>query len=842
MKKKYDPHIIEKVLQKKWKKKKTFEVHKNFKKKKYYCLPMLPYPSGNLHIGHVRNYTISDVISRYHRMLGKNVLQPIGWDSFGLPAEEAAKQNGKNPYDWTKKNIFYMKKQLKKLGFSYDWSRELSTCDPNYYKWEQWFFIKLYKKKMIYKKTSLVKWCSKDKTVLANEQVINGKCWRCDSKIKLKKLPQWFIKIKKYAEELYQGIKLLKGWPKKVKLMQKNWIGRSKGIELYFFIKNIKKKIKVFTTKPYSLKKAKYIAISPDHKYIKKLTKKNIFIKKFVKKQLNKLTSTSNFKKIKNIGINTEIFAINPLNKKKIPIWISNFVYIKYGTSAIIASPEFSSDDLEFYNKNFFLDKKKKIKKIFLRKKNIKKNNIDSKKIIKKIIKKKYGKIKIKYKLQNWNISRQRYWGTPIPIAFKKDQSIITIPKKKLPVLLPNFNNYKKNQVEYKIKINKIKAIREKDTFDTFMESSWYYARYTCPNFLKGMLNTTSTKYWLPIDQYIGGIEHATMHLIYIRFYHKLLRDFNLVNTDEPIKKLLCQGMVLSNAFYYLKKNNSKIWINSKKIKIEFNKKNKIISIKKFKGKKIFHAGMIKMSKSKNNGIDPIKVIKKYGADTIRLFIMFAAPIKSDLQWNNLAVDGINRFLKKLWKFCYFNNKYFDKKIEKKLEKFNIQQKKIYLNLNKTIFSVTQDIHFRQSFHTAISKIMKFFKYIKKIKIYNNNDNLIIRKSLITILKLLNPFTPHFSNFILSTFKKKQNIKINVWPKEKKIFFKNNIIKIIIQINGKKCCIISTKKNISKKKIFKICIKNPLVNKKINKQIILKKFFIPNKILNLITLIKKKNT
>ncbi|WP_343187665.1 leucine--tRNA ligase [Buchnera aphidicola (Periphyllus koelreuteriae)] len=830
MKKKYDPNKIEKKIQYKWEKEKTFNVYENLKKKKYYCLPMLPYPSGNLHIGHVRNYTISDVISRYHRMLGKNVLQPIGWDSFGLPAEEAAKKNNKNPYNWTKKNIFYMKKQLKKLGLSYDWSREISTCDPNYYKWEQWFFIKLYKKKLVYKKRALVKWCPKDNTVLANEQVIKGKCWRCDTKIKLKKLSQWFLKITKYAENLYKGIKLLQGWPKKVKIMQKNWIGRTKGIELNFKIKNSKNIIKGYTTKPYSILDSKYLAISPDNKYIKKLIKKDIIIKKFINKQLKKLTSTSNFKNIQNIGINTKKIAIHPLNKKELPIWIANFVFIKYGTNIIIASPKYSLSELNFYNKN--LNKKKYI---YLKKKNLKKNENKSKCIIKKIIKKKIGKKKIKYKIQDWNISRQRYWGTPIPIAINKDNSITPVPKKKLPIKLPKFNKNFNYIKQSKIKINGINTKIEKDTFDTFVESSWYYARYTCPNNSKKMLDSFTSKYWLPVDQYIGGIEHATMHLIYFRFFHKLLYDFNLVNTNEPVKKLLCQGMVLSNAFYYLKKNNTRVWINSKKISIKFDKKNNIISISKFKKRKIFHAGMIKMSKSKNNGIEPKKVIQKYGADTIRLFIMFSAPVESDLQWNDLGIKGIYKFLNKLWKFSYLINKLFKQKKINKNKILNKKQKKIYFHLNKTIFDVSKDIHIRQSFHTAISRIMKFFKYIKQINIQNYYEYFIIRKSLIIILKLLYPFIPHFSYSILSSFKKKFYININKWPKINKKFLKKKFIKIIIQINGKMCCIIKTKKNLSQKKILKISLKDNFVIKKLNKKKIIKNFFIPNKILNLIT-------
>ncbi|CAL4322887.1 Leucine--tRNA ligase [Buchnera aphidicola (Chaitophorus sp. 3695)] len=832
MKKKYDFIKIEKQIQYKWKKKNSFQAFENLKKKKYYCVPMLPYPSGKLHIGHVRNYTISDVISRYQRMLGKNVLQPIGWDAFGLPAEIAAIKNKEKPKDWTQKNIQYMKKQLKSLGFSYDWNREISTCNPKYYKWEQWFFIQLYKKKLVYKKTSLVKWCKKDKTVLANEQVIKGKCWRCDTKVILKNIPQWFLKIRKYAEELYQDIKTLKMWPKKVKNMQKNWIGRTKGIEINLTLKKNKKIIQGYTIRPYSLLDAEYIAIAPDHESVIELIKNNSKLYKFIKKQKKKLASVSNFKKIQNIGINTNEIAINPLNKKELPIWIANFVSIEYGKNIIIASPKHNLIEFNFYKKNINYLKNNSLK---ISKKNIFKIN---KKILFQVKNKKIGKITKKYKLQDWNISRQRYWGAPIPIATTKNNKIITIPEKKLPVLLPKFNDYH-NQDKLKkwtnIKINGVNAIRENDTFDTFMESSWYYTRYTCPNFSKGMIDFNTAKYWLPIDQYVGGIEHSTMHLIYFRFYHKLLRDFNLVSHNEPVKKLLCQGMVLSDAFYYLKNKNTRVWINQKNLKIKKNDKGQIISIKNLNHKKVIYAGIMKMSKSKNNGVNPQKIIKKYGADSIRLFIMFAAPVESDLYWNERGLKGMHKFLKKIWNICYINISIFKKNKKKNFNSYQKENHKTYSYLFETILKVSQDIQKKQSFNTAISHIMKFFKYLKKNVIKKNNHYIIIRECLIVILKLLNPFTPHFSYKILKKFQKQSNFNIHNWPEINKKYILSPINKIIIQINGKICCIISTKKKLSEKEIFNKAIKKNQVIKKLNTKKIIKTFFIPEKILNLIT-------
>ncbi|CAL4322389.1 leucine--tRNA ligase [Buchnera aphidicola] len=846
MKKKYKFIKIEKNIQKIWNKKKFYKIKKN-KKKKYYCLPMLPYPSGKLHLGHVRNYTISDVISRYQRMLGKNVLQPIGWDSFGLPAEIAAIKNKKNPKSWTKKNIVYMKKQLKSLGFSYDWSREISTCNPKYYKWEQWLFKKLYKKKLIYEKKSFVKWCKNDKTVLANEQVINGKCWRCDSKITVKKINQWFLKIRNYAEELYQGLKTLKGWPKKVKKMQKNWIGRSKGIEINIYIKKYKKIIKVYTKKPYSIKKSLYIAISPENKIIQKIIKNNKKLKKFVYKQIKNLANSSNLKKIKNIGKNTNIFVKTPFKKKKIPIWIANFVSIKYGNNAILASPYYSKSEFSFFKKNKM--NKKILKKVtnfnkkFIKniKKKKKKYTLKSKNIIKEIIKKKIGKKKISYKIQNWSISRQRYWGTPIPVLKNKKNEIILTSNKKLPILLSSYSDFKKlkklkKNYSKKIK-NYEKFFKETDTFDTFIESSWYYARYTCRNYKKKMIHKKSSKYWLPIDQYIGGIEHANMHLIYIRFFHKLLRDLNFFKINEPIKNLLCQGMVLSKAFYYIKENK-KHWIKKKNVKIIKNKDNKILKIIDKKGNFLNCTGMIKMSKSKNNGINPQSIIKKYGADTLRLFIMFSAPVESDLLWKNKGIVGINRFLKKLWKL-YYN--FIKNKNKIKHVNVNKENKKNRSILHEYILKITKLIE-KKFFNSSIANIMKLVKIYKKLKKTKKLNNLTNKEYLICIIKMLFPFAPHFSFYILKKLKKIKHKKHIKWPKsDSKIIKKYKKSKIIIfQIDGKTIYKIKSKKELSKNTIFKTAIKERKIFLKLKNKKIIKKIFIKNKLLNIVIKKKKK--
>ncbi|QFQ32605.1 leucine--tRNA ligase [Buchnera aphidicola (Aphis fabae)] len=861
MEQEYCPKDIEIYVQKYWKNNKTFHVHEDNTKEKYYCLPMLPYPSGKLHMGHVRNYTISDVIARYQRMLGKNVLQPIGWDAFGLPAEEAAIKNNTMPSSWTYKNIKYMRKQLESLGFSYDWDREITTCQPEYYKWEQWFFIQLYKKKLVYKKNSLVNWCPYDKTVLANEQVINGCCWRCQSTIKIKKIPQWFIKIRNYAESLHNDLKQLKNWPEKVKNMQRNWIGRSEGFEISFNIKNSNKKIKIFTTRIDTIMGVTYIAISPFHKFSMYLSKKNQILKKFIDIQNNENLSKEEMEEKKFYGINTNIFAIHPITKKKIPIWIANYVINDYGTGSVMSVPGHNVNDWNFAIKNNLkikyviqqsnIKNMQLVKKTFFPEKGIlinsgEFNQLDYKnatqKIKKKLLEETNIKTKIIYKLQDWCISRQRYWGTPIPMATMKNGEIVPIPEKDLPVLLPETtkhldvlknSSYNKSTC-YTTKINNQTAIRETDTFDTFMESSWYYARYTCPHFEKGIIDPIASKYWLPVDQYIGGIEHAIMHLMYFRFYHKLLRDFKFVKFDEPVQNLICQGMVLSEAFYQIGENNQRNWIHKSNIYIQKNIKGEIINAKDKKGKKVIYAGMIKMSKSKNNGIEPELMINNYGADTIRLFIMFAAPIESSLEWNESGVKGIYRFLKKLWKlsFSYIQIKHKYKNID--FNTLNKKQKNMYHVLHKTIAKVSDDISRRKSFNTAISQIMELVNTLIKFKLENEEDKCIMKDSLISIIKMLYPFTPHLCFILWKNLNNNCFIDNEKWPVfQKKFLLKTNDI-LVIQINGKKRLTIEIPGNLTKKEIFTYVQNSSLFQKKIENKKIKKIIYIPNKIINFV--------
>ncbi|CAL4043109.1 Leucine--tRNA ligase [Buchnera aphidicola (Phyllaphis fagi)] len=859
MKKQYQPELIEPYVQEYWDKHHTFEVKENIKKQKYYCLAMLPYPSGKLHMGHVRNYTISDVIARYQRMLGKNVLHPIGWDAFGLPAEEAAIKNNIIPSQWTYKNIQFMKKQLKKLGFSYDWSREITTCDPKYYRWEQWLFNKLYKKNLVYKKKSLVNWCPNDQTVLANEQVNDGKCWRCQTYIKLRLISQWFIKITKYAKRLLEDLTLLKKWPKQVIKMQKNWIGQSTGFEIIFNIHNTKKKLKIHTTHLESFMGITYISISPFHKLAQKEAKKNNKINYFIQKIFNKNQIIDNNINTQLFGIKIKKHVIHPITNQILPIWITNYVKLENNEDIKVSIPAHNQYDWKFAKKykieikfvislknSIICNKKRKyqpIQKGFLLNSNqfnSLNNKIGSRKIFQNLYKKNIINKKNKYKLQDWGISRQRYWGTPIPMATTKYGSIIPIPNKKLPVILPkiynmeelkNINNiYKKWS---KININNQQVLRETDTFDTFVESSWYYIRYTNPNYDIGMICKNSSQYWLPIDQYIGGIEHSTMHLIYFRFYHKLLYDFNLVTSKEPVIKLLCQGMVLNDAFYYINCQGQKIWIASNKIKIKKDKKGKIQDIISHDKHKIIHAGMIKMSKSKNNGIEPELVIKKYGSDTVRLFIMFSSPVHSALEWNESGVKGMYRFLQKVWNIVYHYCQNKKKKINYNICNINLE-KNIQSKLHLTILKVSHDIEYRQSFHTAISEIIKFTNFIFNLFIKNEINQYLMKNVLDIIIKMLYPFTPHFSFILWKQLKHKKNIDYSEWPKYNSKLIIDNYNNIIVQINGKKKDIIIVKHNSNQDTILKILQKLIKIQKILKTYQIKKIIYIPNKLINLI--------
>ncbi|MGE4596728.1 MAG: leucine--tRNA ligase [Methylophilaceae bacterium] len=762
MQSKYPYKEIESKIQQDWEGSNTFTAAEDIKKPKFYVLSMFPYPSGKLHMGHVRNYTIGDVISRYKRMRGYNVLQPMGWDAFGLPAENAAIQNKTNPAQWTKKNISHMRLQLKQLGLSIDWNREITTCDVNYYKWEQWFFIKLFKKGLIYKKTSMVNWDPVDKTVLANEQVIDGKGWRSGAQVERKEIPQYFMKITDYADDLLEGLDELNGWPEQVKTMQKNWIGKSTGCEINFKVTDTKNIIKIFTTRPDTLMGVTYLAIAPEHEISVFLANKQEQIKAFIEECQKIGASEAEIATADKKGIFSGLYAKHPITNKNIPIWIANYVLINYGEGAVMAVPAHDDRDYEFANK-YQLPIKQVIKNpnndtlkaytgngILINSGEFSdtKNNDAKKLITKKLEELSKGKKKIQFRLRDWGISRQRYWGCPIPMIYCEKCGDIPSKEEDLPVILPenvdiNESGSPLNQMSsfYKCSCPKCgkDAKRETDTMDTFFESSWYFARYTCFNQNKAMLDDRAN-FWLPVDHYIGGIEHAILHLLYSRFFTRVLFDLGLSKTKEPFRKLLTQGMVLKNG--------------------------------------------VKMSKSKGNTVDPQELIKKYGADTARLFIMFAAPAEQSLEWSDDGIEGAYRFLKRLWRliFDHLNNK---KDVTKTTLTKNL--KNLRYKLHTTIQKVTDDLERRNSFNTAISSIMELLNLLVKIEALENIPYQIKQEVFENVTLMLNPFVPHISKTLWLELKPGTEIEIDQaqWPKIDSNALIKEDISIVIQVNGK---------------------------------------------------------
>ncbi len=859
MQEQYHPEDIESSVQLHWQERQTFKVTEDSSKEKYYCLSMLPYPSGRLHMGHVRNYTIGDVIARYQRMLGKNVLHPIGWDAFGLPAEGAAVKNHTIPAIWTYNNIEYMKNQLKKLGFSYDWDREITTCKPDYYRWEQWFFTKLYKKGLVYKKTSSVHWCPHDLTVLANEQVINGCCWRCDTQVECKEIPQWFIKITNYADQLLNDLDHLENWPEQVKIMQHNWIGRSKGIEITLKMVNSNQKITVYTTRIDTLMGVTYVAVAANHPLVEAAGQNNPELEQFIKQCCEINIVEANKAKIEKRGMPIGFFAIHPLSGHELPIWAVNFISMEYGTGAVMGVPAHDQRDWEFATQYYLPiirvilnedDSKPNVQTAAMTKRgklfnsgdefNGLENDAGCNAITNKLIGNRVAKHTVNYRLRDWGISRQRYWGAPIPIVTIADGTVIPMPEDQLPVILPEevVMNGITNPIKYdsewaKIYINGQPALRETDTFDTFIESSWYYIRYTCPHYHHGMVDSSAANYWLPVDQYIGGIEHAIMHLMYFRFFHKLMRDMGLVESDEPVKRLLCQGMVLADAFYYISNSGERIWISPTEATIERDGKGRIVKAVDLKGHTLIYAGMRKMSKSKHNGIDPQKMIEKYGADTLRLFIMFASPPEMTLEWKESGVEGARRFLNRIWRLTYDHlQKGAVQQID--INTFNADQKALRCHLHKTIAKVSDDIGRRQTFNTAIAAVMELVNKLICAPQDSKEDRAILQEALLAIVRMLYPFTPHIGFFLWQALDGKGEIDTAPWPiAEEQAMFEDFKL-IVIQINGKVRAKITAEANATKEQVLVCAEKDSLVAKYLEQTTLRKVIYVPGKLLNLV--------
>ncbi|WP_109428488.1 leucine--tRNA ligase [Aggregatibacter kilianii] len=809
MQEQYRPDLLEPEVQKFWQDNKTFKAVQDNNKEKYYCLSMFPYPSGRLHMGHVRNYTIGDVVSRYQRMKGKNVLQPFGWDAFGLPAEGAAVKNNTAPAKWTYENIAYMKKQLQILGFGFDWDREIATCKPEYYKWEQWFFTELYKKGLVYKKTSTVNWCPNDETVLANEQVHEGCCWRCDTPVEQKEIPQWFIKITDYAEQLLNCLDDLPQWPDQVKTMQRNWIGRSEGVEITFDIKDTNEKLAVYTTRPDTFYGVSYVAVAAAHPLATLAAQNNPELAEFIQEAKNTKVAEADIATMEKKGMPTGLYAIHPLTGEQVPVWVANFVLMHYGTGAVMAVPAHDQRDFEFAQK-YHLPIKQVIEPINSEAIDLTKQAFTEhgklvhsgefdglafdaafNGIANKLESMGKGKRQVNYRLRDWGVSRQRYWGAPIPMLILENGDVVPVPMEDLPIILPEdvvmngVNSPIKADPEWaKTTYQGKPASKETDTFDTFMESSWYYARYTCPQYQQGMLNSEEANYWLPVDQYIGGIEHATMHLLYFRFFHKLLRDAGLVNSDEPADKLLCQGMVLADAFYYTSPTNERIWVSPTKVTLERDDKGRIVKAVDDEGHELVHAGMTKMSKSKNNGIDPQEMVEKYGADTVRLFMMFASPAEMTLEWQESGVEGAKRFLARVWNLVFEYNKNPTKTAVNPTA-LSASQKALRRDVHKTIAKVSDDIGRRQTFNTAIAAVMELMNKLTRAPLDDEQDRAIMAEALSSVVRMLYPITPHICFRLWQELGNQDAIDFAPWVEADEQAMVDDEKLIVVQVNGK---------------------------------------------------------
>jgi leucyl-tRNA synthetase len=814
MEERYNPELVEPKWQEYWGKKELFKVDVDKAKRKYYLLEMFPYPSGKIHIGHVRNYTIGDVVVRYKRMKGFNVLHPMGWDAFGMPAENAAIDNNTHPAKWTYENIRAMRYQLKKMGFSYDWDREIATCRPEYYKWEQWLFIKILEKGMAYRKKSFVNWCEKCQTVLANEQVEQDKCWRCSQVVQQKKLWQWFFKITDYAEDLLVHCDKLPGWPEKVTVMQKNWISKSVGSEIKFLIEGKNKDITVFTTRPDTIFGATFICLAPEHPLVEVLSKgtdKEREVSQFVEKISRQERSAEGIEKYEKEGVFTGAYCINPANNEKIPVYTANFVLMEYGTGAIMSVPAGDQRDFDFAKKYrlkirviiqpqgealdgnsmeaAFTGEGKMVNSGEF-------NGLDNKQAIEKITQwledQGMGKATVSYRLRDWGISRQRYWGAPIPVIHCPSCGVVSVPEQELPVLLPEdadilekggsplptLDFFKKVTCP---KCGSSDAKRDTDTMDTFVESSWYYLRYCSPRFDQGMFNPEEVKYWAPVDQYIGGVEHAVLHLLYSRYFMRVLHTLGMIDFKEPFTRLLTQGMVCKETMTC--PEHGFLYPGEAKKGDDGN-----LTCAKCKND-VKVGRVVKMSKSKKNVVDPNELLEKYGADVTRLFCLFSAPPERDLEWREDGVEGSYRFVNRVWRLAL-------KCIEKiegagafsgSAADLSKDAKSLYIKANQTIKKVTDDIDKSFHFNTAISAVMELVNTIYALDLDNSDDQMksVVLFSLENVILLLSPIIPHFCEELFERMDKKGSILENAWPVYDKDALITDEALVVVQVNGK---------------------------------------------------------
>ncbi|MDG2135463.1 MAG: leucine--tRNA ligase [Luminiphilus sp.] len=810
MSQEYQPQTLEQTLQTEWAESNRFAAHPDDNREKFYCLAMFPYPSGKLHMGHVRNYTIADVIARYQRMLGKNVLQPMGWDAFGLPAENAAIQNQVPPAEWTLNNIADMRQQLSRLGFAYDWDRELATCTPEYYRWEQWFFTRLMEKGLAYKKEADVNWCETDQTVLANEQVVDGKCWRCDNPVERKAISQWFIKITAYAQELLDDLDTLTEWPEQVRTMQRNWIGRSEGATVRFPFRDTP--IEVYTTRPDTLMGATYLALAPQHPLVQAAAAEDTQLHAFCQQISTSTVAEADMATMEKLGMDTGLRAQHPLTDEPLPIWVANFVLMGYGSGAVMSVPAHDQRDWEFASKYALpivqvvsgtTDAPADLStSAYLQRGPLMQSGqfdgLDYDDafvaIIGELESKGLGHRSVNFRLRDWGVSRQRYWGAPIPVVNCTACGAVPVPDDQLPVILPTDvvlqgvgSPIKDTPAFYETNCPQCEApaTRETDTFDTFMESSWYYARYASAKNTEAMLDEEAD-HWLQVDQYVGGIEHAILHLLYARFFHKLMRDAGLVSSDEPFKRLLTQGMVLKDG--------------------------------------------AKMSKSRGNTVDPQSLIDQYGADTVRLFSMFAAPPEQSLEWSDSGVEGAHRFIKRLWRLVHEFNGAAETPSE---PQWTDAQKLLRRKTHETISKVTDDYGRRQTFNTAIAAVMELCNELSRHPRQDPLDRAAVSEGLHAVLKMLWPITPHLSESLWRNLTTTDFVE-SAWPVVDKCALSREEFQVVVQVNGKVRGKIQVPATADNAEVEALAKANPNVQRFIQDATIKKVIVIPQKLVNIV--------
>ncbi|HHL19268.1 MAG TPA: leucine--tRNA ligase [Thiothrix sp.] len=879
MQENYNHKAIESAVQQQWDEKHAFEVTEDASKEKYYCLSMFPYPSGKLHMGHVRNYTIGDVISRYQRMLGKNVLQPMGWDAFGLPAENAAIKNKVAPAYWTDKNIDDMRGQLQRMGLAIDWTRELATCKPEYYRWEQWFFLRLLEKGKVYRKKATVNWDPVDQTVLANEQVIDGRGWRSDALVEQREIDQWFLKITDYADELLTSLSDLKGWPKQVATMQENWIGRSEGVEIVFGVEDSAEVLEVFTTRPDTLMGVTYVAVAPQHPLATQAAIGNTALNAFIEECKHVKVAEAEMATMEKKGMATGMMAIHPLTGESVPIWVANFVLMSYGSGAVMAVPAHDQRDWEFAHKYAI-----PIKQVITATDPAVRDKVDIAKaaftdkgilvdsaaftglrsaaafdaIADELTRQQRGKKTVNYRLRDWGVSRQRYWGCPIPIIHCDDCGVVAVPEEDLPVILPEdvvFDESGSSPIKKMPEFYQTTcpscgqpATRETDTFDTFFESSWYYARYSSVDSDNAMLDKQRADYWLPVDQYIGGIEHAILHLLYARYFHKLMRDEGLVSGDEPFTHLLTQGMVLAESYYKESDSGVKEWQALTDLVIEKDAKGQVSSITlKKTGEKVVSAGTSKMSKSKNNGIDPELMIERYGSDTLRLFSMFAAPPDQSMEWSDSGVEGAQRFLNRLWRlvYTYITQEVTQTKTDTAVSNKGMQAvgdhaalsahaKDIRRKLHLTIKKVSDDMSRRFTFNTVIAANMELLNELNKFVTKNEKERKVLREAIEGILLMLSPIAPHICQHLWQMLGHDKLIINSSWPQVDEAALEQNVIHMVVQVNGKVRAKIKIPADADESQIKQLAQSNENVIRFIAEKTVRKVIVVPKRLVNIV--------